>query len=276
MAEPGGSGVPSEFETVEGIWRAVEAHRAGDPVAALEAWQRVTMPAGSEVWKKVAMSMALLQSHRTEEAAMVLADARQLDSENAVVMYMIGILRLDQSEVASEWYDAIGPTFIRLAVQTPLDLVPHTKSMYEMAAIQAFEQAVEMAHRLRLDMPLVPEEWGISPDYESVMPLAAPRVADVLRVIGAEQFVGKSHLVLGELYTERGAWEHAEEHLDQAREAKMATGVAFRKLGEAYEEAGMYSDASRAYLKARSHDAGVIGPAERALENFRKALLGVF
>src|SRR5690606_14527418 len=100
-----------------------------------------------------------------------------------------------------------GPTFIRLAAQTPLDIAPNTKSMYQLAAIQAFERAVENAYLLRRDMPLVPESWGIPHDYESVMPLATPRVADVLLVLGAERFVGKSHLVLGELYTDRGALE---------------------------------------------------------------------
>lgn len=274
------SGISDHFTTVERVWRALEAHRAGDPVAALDAWETVHLPPASQIWQQVAMSMAYLQCHLPDEAARSLAIARSIDPENPLVMYMLGILRLDQAEEAMEWNDAIHSAYIRLAAQFPQepqfpqDIAPNTRSMYELAAIQAFERSIEWAHHLRRDFPLVPADWTIPDDFDSVMPLAAPCVGDLLQVIGTDQFLGKSHWVLGEMYVERWALEHAEDHLDAARAEQIPTGVAFRKLARAYEDAGRHSDAARAYLKAMSPDAGVVGPAERALENFRKALWG--
>lgn len=268
------SGSTYHFTTVERVWNALEAHRAGDPVAALEAWEAVHLPRSSQVWQQVAMSMAYLQCHMPDNAARSLAIARSIDSENPVVLYMLGILRLDQAEEALEWRDAVHPAYIRLAAQFPHEIAPNTRSMYELAAIQAFERATERAHHLRLDLPLVSADWMTPENGDSFMPLEAPCVGDLLEAIGAERFLGKSHWVLGEMYVERGALDHAEEHLDAARAEQIATGIPFRKLARAYEGAGRHSDAARAYMKAMSPEAGVVGPAEKALENFRKALWG--
>lgn len=275
LSLPGETTAEDHFAITAMVWQALGQQRAGNLPEALALWREVELPEGSDAWRKVAMALAELQLNDVQQAAATLAEARAEAPHNAAVHYVTGILRLAQAERADEWYDASGLDFTRL-VSGPLDAVPNTRSLYELAAMMALEQSVALAGEVCGDEPLVPEPWTRTPDFEVTMPLATPLVQDLLEACGIEQFEGRAHLVLAEMHRKRGSLEHAEEHLDRAAELGIPTGAAYRMLGSGYEEEGRSAEAARAYLKAMSHGRAVAAPALKALENLRNALWHVF
>jgi tetratricopeptide (TPR) repeat protein len=270
-ALPSAEAAEDHFATAALVWQAMQEQRAGEAARALALWNQVQLPPPTDVWRKVAIAMAELQLTDTQQAEQTLLAARNEAPQNALVHYVIGILRLTQSESADEWYDASGLDPTRLAA-APAEESTHTRTMYELAAMMALERAVLYAPQVCSDEPLLPDEWTRSPDFEVTMPLATPLVQDLLEALGIEAYEGRSHLVLGDLHRMRGSLEHAEEHLDQAAHAGIPTGEAYQHLGSAYEQQGMSAEAARAYLKAMSHGPAVAAPALKALENLRNAL----
>lgn len=277
---PGQQTLPGEmsedhFAVTAIVWEALQQQRSGNLPEALALWREVQLPAATDGWRKVAMALAELQLGDLPQAAGTLAEARDEAPQNALVHYVTGILRLAQAERAEEWYDASGLDFTRLT-SGPLDAVPNTRSLYELAAMMSLEQSVALTPEVCGDEPLVPETWTRTPDFEATMPLATPLVQDFLQACGLEQFEGRAHLVLAEGHRQRGSFTHAEEHLDRAAALGIPTGAAYRTLGDAYEEEGMSAEAARAYLKAMSHGREVAAPALKALENLRRALFDPF
>lgn len=272
---PGQATVDDRFAVTAIVWEALQQQRAGNLVEALSLWREVQLPPTTDVWRKVAMALAELQLEDPTQAAMTLNEARAESPRNALVYYVAGILRLAQAERAEEWYDASAYDMTRLT-SWPVETLPYTRSMYQLAAMMALEESVARAGEVCGEEPLVPETWTRTPDYESSMPLATPLVGDLLEACGLDQFEGRAHLVLGELHRTRGSLGHAEEHLDRAAELGIPTGVAYRLLGGAFEQAERHPEAARAYLKAMSHGREVAGPALKALENLRDALLPQF
>lgn len=264
--------VGDPFSTASDVWRAIEYQKEGRFLEAAEQWRAIRLPGEKDVWRKTALAMTLLNQGNVEQAAVELAEARGQWPTNAVVRYCTGVLRLMQAEQADEWYDAVGPMFLRLASYPPREIAPNTRSMFELAAKMEFERAVEMAPQVRLDEPLLPAEWTAPDDEELAMPMAAPMVRDVLTAGGMDQFEGKAHLALGELHMKNGSLAHAEEHLDRAALLGLPTGDLYQRLGESYEEFGLHAEATRAFLKAMSHGGGVVRPGAGALQNMRELL----
>jgi tetratricopeptide (TPR) repeat protein len=275
LSVPGGEASEDHFAVTAIVWEALQQQRDGNLPQALAMWREVQLPGSADVWRKVAIALAELQLNELPQAAVTLGEARAEAPQNALVYYLTGVLRLAQADRAEEWYDASGLDWTQL-VSGPLDTVPNTKSLYELAARMALEQSVALAGEVCGDEPLVPESWTRTPDFEVTMPLATPLVQDLLEACGLEPYEGRAHLVLGEMHRQRGSLSHAEEHLDRAAELGIPTGAAYRMLGGAYEKEGLSAEAARAYLKAISHGREVAAPALKALENLRDALLHSF
>jgi tetratricopeptide (TPR) repeat protein len=201
-----------------------------------------------------------------ENATAALARAGQLEPDNAVVHYFVGILRLQQAYVADEWNDAEGPQATVLVSHSPHPVVPNTQSMYRMQAVLELEDAVRLAPQVHLFRSLVPEEWPTA----AVMP---PAVHDVLLAARADNFAAKAHNVLGDLYLGRGALEQAEQHMDAAVQGGLSVVYGYGDLAEAYEKVGRHSDAMRVYLKAAQGEPGKVAPLKKAWENLRDSML---
>jgi tetratricopeptide (TPR) repeat protein len=249
------------------LWKAVEQHRAAQPEEALKAWQIAALPYETEVWKQIAMGVAQLQLGMLEEAAENLMLAEDLEPENPVVHYYLGLLRLDQARGAKEWYDAIGPAKMRFAAYRPHVVTPNTRGMYELVAMQEFETAIENADMLDRGMVLA------MPDHRVAVTLAPVTVGDLMLALGCEKFEGQAHHMLGAMYLDRGATDAAEEHMDAAKAAGVALVLDYRELGAAYEAEGRYGDAARAYLKGIENQPGLVLPIRKFLENAGRALL---
>jgi tetratricopeptide (TPR) repeat protein len=248
------------------LWRILANHRQGEAQAALDGWEQVRLPSDTEVWRHVARGMALLQLGEFERAAWALERAESMQVDNPVVHYAIGILRLEQAHTAREWYDAVGPTLVRLAAYRPREVVPNSKSMYELAAMMEFEAALENADKLERTLVLSMPDHRV----QETAPLATVR--DLLMAIGMDRFEAQSHNILGAMYIDRGNAAQAEEHLDAAVAQGASVVYGYRDLGALYEQEGRHSDAFRAYLKAMGHDPSLIRPLQKALENAGKAI----
>ena len=248
------------------LWEIIKLQTAGQAEAALAAWKDVTLPPQTEVWRQICMAAANLQLGQADAAAEHLATALALEPHNPLVHYYTAILRLDQAQHAQEWYDAIGGDLIQLAVYRPQQVAPNTRGMYQLHAMMEFEQAIELAGHLDPAMALA------LPDYRTPATVPVVTVADLLKALGAEKFVGQSHNMLGAMCLEREALDLAETHMDAADEAGVCVVFGYRELGAAYETQGRYNDAARAFLKSIGHEGGVIRPMWRFLENVGNAV----
>lgn len=249
------------------IWKAIDQHRALQPDEALAAWREVQLPIETEVWKQMAMGVANLQLGDLDAAGEHLMLAEDLEPQNPVVHYYLGLLRMDQGRQAKEWYDAIGPAKVRFAAHRPHVVAPNTRGMYELVAMHEFQNAIDNAAHLDRAMVLA------MPDHRVPTTLAPVTVNDVMLALGCEQFEGQAHNMLGVMFLDRGNTEGAEEHMDAAKDAGLTVVFGYRDLGATYERDGRYGDAARAYLKSIENDPGLAIPMRKILENFGKALL---
>lgn len=250
------------------LWRIIELHRMGQADDAIALWQQADAMYGTEVWRHVAVGATYLQAGDLLRAEEELDAALEMEPRNAVAHYYAGLLRLGQAQGARNWNDMIGPPAIML-IALP-QVAPNTRDMYEMMAMQEFAKAIEMAPEMDLDAPLAPEAWAA--DDVQYMPLVTPTVGDLLLALGADRYPARAHNVLGTMYTERGLFGEAEEHLDAAVTERLPIPPAYRELGRGLEADERYADAARVYMKAfRNGDANLI-PAMKALVNGWKAI----
>ena len=165
--------------------------------------------------------------------------------DNPLAYYFRRVLRMQQAALAWDWLEDSGPRNTRLVAVTPHNVVPNTKSMYELAATMDFEKAIDLARTFRFlnGEAILPDQLGTKAALE-------PTVGDLLIALEAEKFVGKAHLALGNLFLERDALELAELHLDAAVQEGINVVLGYRLLGEAYGARGQDTDATRAFLKA--------------------------
>lgn len=257
------------------LWTILDDHQRGHPEAALAGWQQLQLPPEAEVWRALAVGVAQLQRGRLDDAGAALARAGELEPENAVVHYYLALYRLTQAHQAEDWYDAAGPQGPRLVARQLPPVVPNSKSMYELAAMMEFERAIELAPYLQIDQTLLPTELI---EFDSLYPCLSisPAVSDLLRALGADNFVAKAHHGLSVLHLDRGALEAAERHLDAAAATGASIVYGYDDLAAEYEAAGRHTDATRAYLKAIGKGAGYVRPTGKALRSFREALLDLF
>lgn len=249
----------------EQVWRALDLQNRERYAEAIAAWAAVAMPESTEVWKQVALGQAYLATGDVEQAAATLTTAITLGPENPVVHYYRGLLRLEQARVANDWYDAIAPRDVQLMSYTPPDVAPNTRSMYKFAATADLEEAIKFANHVCLDDLLVPAG-------EPTRMALEPSVQDLLLALRAENFVAKSHNMLGSLYLERGSLEPAEKHMDAAVAAGLSVVYGYSDLGQEYEAAGRHDAAVRAYLKAAQQEPQKMWPLRKAWENLKEAI----
>jgi len=245
------------------VWQALELQHGQRYDEAIAAWQAIDLACETTVWKQVALGQAYLATGEIDSAAEVLFDARDLQSDNPIVHYFLGLLRLEQAYVADEWPDAVGPEGTSFVAYKPTDVAPNTKSMYQLTAMMELEEALKLAPDVWADQPLVPADW---PTRAAL----APTVGDLLLAVSADNFEAKAHNMLSYLYLERGSLETAEGHMDSAARGGLKV-VGYVDLGEKYAEAGQHTDAARAYVKAMSHSPSKVEPARKAWENLRDA-----
>jgi tetratricopeptide (TPR) repeat protein len=248
------------------VWRAIDAQHHDKFDEAIMLWSAVQLPCDAEVWKHVALGQAYLANGEVEEANAALAMARKLEPKNAVVHYFLGVLRLQQAWMADEWNDAERPRSTILVAHTPDDVVPNTRSMYQLAATMELEDAIKFAPRLHSYKSLVPDDWPTAAAM-------APMVHDLLLATRADNFAAKAHNMLGDLYLQRGSLEQAEQHMDEAVAGGVSVVYGYTELAEAYENGGRHSDAMRAYMKAAQEEPGKITPLRKAWENLLDSML---
>lgn len=256
------------------LWSVLELHRLGQIDEAIGAWAETPLPCESEVWRYVSLAAAYLQSGDTENAVEMLEAAAMLEPHNAVVHYYTGVLRLQQAENAPDWYDAVGGPPGRLVSWIPREVSPNTRAMYQLAAMTELERALEMAPFLQGDAVLISlDAYGMETASLRLMPAT---INDLLLAIGADNFAGKSHNMLGTLCLERGWLEQAESHMDLAAESGLAIVFGYRDLAERFELEGRHMDSVRNYLKAMAQGGEVLDTSGKVLQSFRKALLDLF
>jgi tetratricopeptide (TPR) repeat protein len=213
---------------------------------AIQLWEALDMPEATNVWKFVALAQAHIALDRLAEAEEMLIVAADLEPENAVVHYFLGILRLSQADRAFEWPDAVGPRHHRLValkqVASSQRGAPNSKSIYELSATLEFERAIQYAPYLRLDEPLLPHGNRTATELE-------PAVGDLLSAVGAENFEGKAHHILSCLFRDRGGLELSEHHLDEACKHSINPLDGYQRLADEYRSRGRYSDADRVQRK---------------------------
>jgi tetratricopeptide (TPR) repeat protein len=273
--------VPTEERSTDTLWQAIEDHQAGRWEDAIAAWQRVDLPCETEAWRWVGQGVAHLYLGQLDDAADSLTLANQHDSQNAVVHYFAGLLRLEQAEAAREYADALHFDGVRVVSHAP---GPHRhlaydgkpKSRYELEAINEFESAIEYASAIDLAAPLVPVRWVATVPYPMTELLAPPTVENLLRALDAENFVGKAHGLLAQLYLDRKSPQEAEHHVEQAGAHGILVPYGFRLVGELYEAQGRSTDAYRAYRKAMQSGDTMAAPRAEAVRDLEDAFEELF
>jgi tetratricopeptide (TPR) repeat protein len=252
------------------LWRIMELHRMGQVDEAIAQWQQVDEMCGAEVWRHVAVAAAYLQAGDLEKAEIHLDAALEMEPQNAPAHYFTGLLRLAQAKGARNWPDMIGPPAV-MFISLPA-VVPNTRDMFELMAMQELRKAIELAPALDLEAPLAPDVWAA--EDVQYLPLVTPTVGDLLAALAADRYPVRAHNVLGMMYTERGLFEEAAEHVDAAAAERMNGPTTFRELGAALEAEERYDDAMRVYMKAfRNGDVNLI-PAIKVFINGWKAADG--
>jgi len=256
------------FGLTADIWRALEFQQRGEIDAAIEIWQAVRLPAGTDHWRLLMLGIAYLQADRMEDATHALDRSKEMMPDNPVVYYAIGLVELQKANSADEWYDATSLDSFRMVSQHGTNRAPLTRSLYRLRATMAFERAIELARYVDMDQTLLPEAWVLPDEHVPSMALMVPRVRDALEAFEGDRFESRAHLALGLLYMDRGSFTETETHLDKAAELGEATGKAFRELALRLEQDEMANDAMRVYLKAFAHGGGAtcVGDAWRAIE----------
>jgi tetratricopeptide (TPR) repeat protein len=252
------------------LWRIIELHRMGQVDEAIAQWQQADEMCGSEVWQHVAVAAAYLQAGDLQRAEVALDAALEMEPQNAPAHYFAGLLRLAQADGARSWPDMIGPPAM-MFIALPA-VAPNTRDMYELMAMQAFRKAIELAPGLDLEAPLAPDVWAA--EDVQYLPLVTPTVGDLLAALAADRYPARAHNVLGMMFTDRGMFAEAEEHLDAAAAERMNGPTAYRDLAAALEADERFDDATRVYLKAfRNGDVNLL-PVIKVFVNGWKAADG--
>lgn len=245
------------------LWRIIELHRMGQADEALAQWQQVDEMCGSEVWRHVAVAAACLQAGDLERAEAALDAALEMEPQNAPAHYFAGLLRLGQAKGAKNWHEMIGPPAV-MWIALPA-VAPNTRDMYELMAMQEFQKAIEFAPELDLAAPLLPDVWAA--EDVKYLPMVTPTVGDLLASLGADRYPARAHNVLGTMFTDRGLFDEAEDHLDAAAADQRVGPTAYRELAAALEGEARYDAAMRVYLKAfRNGDVNLL-PAIKVFIN---------
>jgi hypothetical protein len=190
-----------------------------------------------------------------------------MEPQNAPAHYFAGLLRLGQAKGARNWHEMIGPPAVML-IALPA-VAPNTRDMYELMAMQEFQKAIELAPTLDLGAPLLPDIWAA--EDVKYLPVVTPTVGDLLAALGADRYPARAHNVLGTMFTDRGLFDEAEDHLDAAAADQRVGPTAYRELAAALEGEERFGDAMRVYLKAfRNGDVNLL-PAIKVFVNGWKA-----
>ncbi len=250
------------------IWTVLSDQHAGKLDSAICGWTGLRLPEETDVWRKVALAKAYLASDKLPEALAALKDSCD-GSSDAVVHYLTGLVRLRQASAAYEWYEAVGPRGTTYVAYVPA-VVPNSRSMYKLAALEELTMAVELSSLTPLHRSLLPidDSWISNPAAAF-----EPTVQDLLMAIGIEEYVDHSHVLLGALKLEKGLGRQAERHFDEAASHGYLVTSWYRRLGDAYVEQGQYRDAARVYLKD-VRESPAVAPVSRVFEAVRKGLLG--
>lgn len=217
-------------------------HRQGAAREALDGWEQTQLPPQTAVWRDLARGAAALQLGDLPLAEKHLATARLAAPKHAAADFLIGVLRMEQAAQIREWRpwrDLPRRPEFRLVADAPPVAAPLTRTMYELAALMEFNAAVLHAPDVQLGQPLVPGARG-NPQ---------PLVGDLLAAIGADNFAGKAHHMLGALYMNRGQLTEAETHLDEAVKTGVNIVFGYEDLGTLHELQGDNAAAGRLYGK---------------------------
>ena len=252
------------------MWRILRLHRTGQVEEAMVAWQGAELAPGMEAWRHVALGAANLQAGHLENAQDELGDALDLQPRNAVAHYYLGLLRRAQAGHAPIWPDMILPPHLAL-IALP-QIVPNTRDMYELDAMQAFQKAIDLAPEMDLKAALVLDPEAIGENR--YVPMITPTVQDLLEALAADHCAARAHAALGEMQTERGQFDAAEKHLDAAANEQMNDPLAYRRLAEGLAANEQYPAAARVYQKAIRHGDPNLVPALRMIINAWKAAAG--
>lgn len=267
-------------------WEAIAEQHAGHWNEAAAIWRRAAVPQVSELWRHLSVGVAELNLGNLEFADEQLAIAREFDRENPVVRYFIGRLRIKQAAMAQRSADAVPLTGTRLvdgaaaddAPAEPSQSCPGGKSAarLELEAINELETAVTYASRLDLRATLADVRWVVPVPYPISEPAASPTVGELLGSLGADNFAGKSHGLLANLYLNRRQPDQVEYHVDEANSLGIAVPDAYRGAGRLFEELGQSADAFRVYLKAMRQGDGIVAPGAKAVKNLRNVFGELF
>lgn len=269
---PNMSGLPCDPATQ--LWQILDDFDKERLNEAIKGWNALMLPPESEVWRQVGIASAHIQLVELDAAMEALDAASSLDPDNPVVHYVTALLQLEQSFQADDLYDSGGKSKVRFASYGNTPMVPNTKAMYEYSAMVHLQRAIELGASVDLSQPLVPLDWRVADGDTPCMPVVPPTVGDLLARIGAENFVGKSHNILGDMYLQRNALQQAEEHMDAANATGIRILTGYRELGEKYSRDGRYEDAIRVYTKAMKQGNGIAVPIQQIIRNLRAAMSG--
>jgi tetratricopeptide (TPR) repeat protein len=254
---------PVTEDVAMNVWQTLEAHRQSNWELAVVMWAGVTLPGENQVWRHIGAAQAHLRMAQLDAAAAELELARGIHPENALVRYFTALLRLEESALADDWYDPQVSQDVVFVSHMPV--VPNSRSMFKLAAINELKAAIAHAQDIHEDTPLVSVD---SPTEAALL----PTVGDLLSATGSTCFDGKAHNMLSALHLEYGQAAAAEEHLDAAHHAGITIIFGYTDLGEHYQAVGRHSDATRAFAKAIARQPGAAKSTIRALENVRDAL----
>ncbi|MFT7643952.1 MAG: tetratricopeptide (TPR) repeat protein [Pirellulaceae bacterium] len=245
------------------LWLVINRHENAEYDRAIAEWNSMRLPRHLRPWRNTAIASAMIHMGDLRGAEQSLADAIDVAPRNPVARYLLGVVRVHQAREAIEWPDIVGP-IERIYVSTsPSSIVPNSRGMLELAAIQEFEAALKYAAELDYDQTMCMIDWSAA--ERTAMPVVPPTVGQLSDAIDAANYAGKSHLALAQLRLRRTDFEYTEFHLDQARDYGVPTGRTYMVLGNAYEEEGRMQDAARTYFKAVGTDTGLVTPLREAV-----------
>ena len=78
------------------VWNALELQRKGEWEDALDVWHTVQLAPDAEQWRHIAIAQAHLALGEYDATAGALAAAEELEPNNAVMHYFLGVLRLEE------------------------------------------------------------------------------------------------------------------------------------------------------------------------------------
>jgi hypothetical protein len=220
------------------LWTILEYHRAGQGLEAIDEWTQVGLSEETAHWREIAMGAAYLKIGDLDRAAFHLDAAQQWMPGHPMAHYFTGLLMLEQAATAVRVPDGLRRGDL-LVSYTPTE----DRAVYRMMAIGELELAIARAHEVRRDERLVRSEPLVDEE------LLAPTAGDLVKALGADNFVGKAHNTLFGLRLDGGELAVAEYHLARAVETGIAPLYGYRDLAKAYLLAEEQGAAIRVGLK---------------------------